>query len=55
MAHPIVYGPAISTYVWSTRLALTEKGVTHELVEVPFGAEREERRYRHRSANLTEF
>jgi hypothetical protein len=29
MAHPIVYGPAISTYVWSARLALAEKGVTH--------------------------
>ena len=42
MAHPIVYGPAGSTYVWSARLALAEKGVTHELVEVPFGAHREE-------------
>jgi glutathione S-transferase len=41
MAHPIIYGPAGSTYVWSARLALTEKGVTHELVEVPFGAHRE--------------
>ena len=41
MAHPIVYGPAGSTYVWSTRLALAEKGVTHELVEMPLGAERE--------------
>src|SRR6201993_748078 len=38
MANPIVYGPAASTYVWSARLALAEKGVTHELVEVPFGA-----------------
>lgn len=38
MARPIVYGPADSTGVWSVRLALTEKGVTHELVEVPFGA-----------------
>ena len=38
MAHPIVYGPALSTYVWSVRLTLAEKGVTHELVEVPFGA-----------------
>jgi glutathione S-transferase len=38
MARPIVYGPAGSTYVWSTRLALAEKGVAHELVEVPFGA-----------------
>jgi glutathione S-transferase len=42
MAHPIVYGSARSTYVWSARLALAEKGVTHELVEMPFGANREE-------------
>jgi hypothetical protein len=42
MAHPIVYGPAGSTYVWSARLALAEKGVTHELVEVRFGGHREE-------------
>ena len=42
MAHPIVYGPAGSTYIWSARLALAEKGVTHELVDVPFGAHREE-------------
>jgi glutathione S-transferase len=42
MAHPIVYGSALSTYVWSARLALAEKGVTHELIDVPFGAHREE-------------
>ncbi len=42
MAHPIVYGPARSTYVWSARLALAEKGVTHELVDVPLGARREQ-------------
>ena len=42
MANPIVYGPAFSTYVWSARLALAEKGVTHELIEMPFGAQREE-------------
>jgi glutathione S-transferase len=41
MARPIVYGPAGSTYVWSTRLALAEKGVAHELVDIPFGALRE--------------
>jgi glutathione S-transferase len=35
MPRPIVYGPAMSTYVWSARLALAEKGVAHELVEVP--------------------
>jgi glutathione S-transferase len=28
MAHPIVYGSAGSTYVWSARLALAEKGAT---------------------------
>ena len=42
MAHPIVYGPAGSTYVWSARLTLAEKGVMHALVTVPFGAHREE-------------
>ena len=42
MARPIVYGPAGSTYVWSTRLALAEKGVAHELVDMPVGAHREE-------------
>jgi len=41
MGRPIVYGPAFSTYVWSVRLALAEKGVAHELVEVPFGAHRD--------------
>jgi glutathione S-transferase len=42
MARPIVYGLAASTYVWSTRLALAEKGVAHELVEVGFGQHRVE-------------
>jgi glutathione S-transferase len=42
MARPIVYGPVGSIYVWSTRLALAEKGVAHDLVEVPIGAHREE-------------
>ena len=42
MARPIVYGPAGSTYVWSVRLALAEKGVAHDLVDVAFGAHREE-------------
>jgi glutathione S-transferase len=36
MARPIVYGPAGSTYVWSARLALAEKGVAHDLVELNF-------------------
>lgn len=34
MARPIVYGAAMSPYVWSTRLALAEKGIAHELVSV---------------------
>src|SRR5436305_12477201 len=42
MARPIVYGPAGSAYVWSGRLALAEKAVTHELVDVPLGAHKEE-------------
>src|SRR5215217_6554690 len=42
MARPIVYGPAGSNYVWSVRLALAEKGVAHDLVDVPPGAHREE-------------
>jgi glutathione S-transferase len=42
MAHPVIYGPPGSTYVWSARLALAEKGVTHELVDVPFGRHREQ-------------
>jgi glutathione S-transferase-like protein len=42
MAHPVVYGSAGSNHVWSARLALAEKGVTHELVDVPFGAHREQ-------------
>lgn len=42
MARPIVYGPAGSTYVWSTRLALAEKGIAHDLVDVGFGEHRQE-------------
>jgi glutathione S-transferase len=34
MARPIVYGAAMSPYVWSVRLALAEKGVAHDLVSV---------------------
>jgi glutathione S-transferase len=56
MGRPIVYGPALSTYVWSVRLALAEKGVAHELVEVPFGAHREEPHLsRHPFAKLPAF
>jgi glutathione S-transferase len=34
MPKPIVYGPAYSTYTRTVRLALEEKGVDHDLVEV---------------------
>ena len=34
MGQPIVYGPSFSTYTRSVRLALQEKGVSHQLVEV---------------------
>lgn len=48
MARPIVYGPATSPYVWSARLALAEKGVAHELVEVmPSGFRTEPHLSRH--------
>ena len=36
MAAPVIYGPAISTYVRTVRLALEEKGVPYELVELDF-------------------
>jgi glutathione S-transferase len=34
MARPIVYGAAMSPYVWSVRLTLAEKGVAHESISV---------------------
>jgi glutathione S-transferase len=34
MGQPIVHGPSFSTYTRSVRLALEEKGVPHQLVEV---------------------
>ena len=36
MSKPTVYGPAYSTYTRSVRLALEEKGVDYDLVEVDF-------------------
>ncbi len=56
MARPIVYGPAGSTYVWSVRLALAEKGVTHELVPVADGEHQQEPHLsRHPFAKLPAF
>jgi glutathione S-transferase len=34
MSQPIVHGPSFSTYTRSVRLALEEKGVKHQLVEI---------------------
>ena len=34
MGKPIIYGPAYSTYARTVRLALEEKGVDYDLVEV---------------------
>jgi glutathione S-transferase len=34
MARPIIHGPAYSTYARSVRLALEEKGVAYDLIEV---------------------
>ena len=34
MAKPVIYGPAYSTYARTVRLALEEKGVDYDLVEV---------------------
>jgi glutathione S-transferase len=42
MARPIVYGPTSSPYVWSARLALAEKGIAHESVDVQPSEFREE-------------
>jgi glutathione S-transferase len=42
MARPIVYGSAMSPYVWSVRLTLAEKGVAHELVSVGMSEMRSE-------------
>lgn len=42
MSGIVLYGPAFSSYVWSVRIALAEKAVDYELVDMPFGAHREE-------------
>ena len=34
MAAPILYGPDFSTYVRTARLALEEKGVSYQLIDV---------------------
>lgn len=41
MTRIVVHGPAMSSYVWSARIALAEKGVEHELNDMPFGAHKQ--------------
>lgn len=41
MSGIVVYGPAFSSYVWSVRVALAEKGIDYQAVDMPFGAHRE--------------
>jgi glutathione S-transferase len=56
MARPIVYGPPLSSYVWSVRLALAEKGVAHDLVDIPFSEIRKDPyRVRHPFAKVPAF
>ncbi|WP_437303143.1 glutathione S-transferase family protein [Sorangium sp. So ce388] len=38
MSRTIIYGTPGSTYTWSAQIALVEKKIPHELVEVAFGA-----------------
>lgn len=57
MSKPILYGPAYSTYTRSARLAMEEKGVDYDLVEVDFlqGPMPEEQVERHPFAKVPAF
>lgn len=57
MSKPILYGPAYSTYTRSARLAMEEKGVDYDLVEVDFlqGPMPEEQVERHPFARVPAF
>ena len=57
MSKPILYGPAYSTYTRSARLAMEEKGVDYDLVEVDFlqGPMPEEHLERHPFAKVPAF
>jgi glutathione S-transferase len=57
MARPIVYGLAGSAYTWSARLALAEKGVVHEFVDIgsPGALREEEHLARHPFARMPAF
>ena len=58
MAKPVVYGPALSTYVRTTRMALVEKRVDYELIEVDLlsgGVQSPEHMARHPFAKVPAF
>lgn len=56
MGKPVVYGPAVSSYVRTARLALEEKGASYELVEFDiFGGMPEEQQARHPFAKVPAF
>jgi glutathione S-transferase len=57
MAKPILYGPGYSTYTRSARLAMEEKGVDYDLVEVDFiaGGMPDEHLARHPFAKVPAF
>lgn len=57
MSKPTLYGPAYSTYTRSARLAMEEKGVDYDLVEVDFlqGPMPEEQVQRHPFAKVPAF
>ena len=46
MTRPIVYGAAMSPYVWSVRLTLAEKGVAHDEQGPAIADDREGPRHR---------
>ncbi|HYH21487.1 MAG TPA: glutathione S-transferase family protein [Azospirillum sp.] len=56
MSRIIVHGPALSSYVWSVRIALTEKGLAYEMPAFAFGAQRQpEHLARHPFAKVPAF
>lgn len=56
MSRIVVHGPALSTYVWSVRIALAEKGLDYEMPDFTFGQQRQpEHLARHPFAKVPAF
>ena len=47
MSDVTIFGPALSTYVRTLRIACEEKGVKYTLNELPFGSPEILKRFRH--------